>query len=123
MITSTDERIPSSVCAIGCNGEAKVAVLNASSEPMIFRKREKVGDWEDICYEEPSMRDVSTDILCNVKEGLTSEERLQTLFDCLVHNRRDRELPPEMKQMITAHNVVFAVEDSELTQTSLVSHE
>lgn len=54
---------------------------------------------------------------------LTGEERIMALINSLEENRGRKELPLQLRQIVTNYNTVFAVEDSELTQTSLVEDE
>lgn len=50
-------------------------------------------------------------------------ERIMALVNCLEENRGRKELSLQLRQIVTDHSTVFAVEDSELTQTSLVEDE
>ncbi|VDO14987.1 unnamed protein product [Haemonchus placei] len=69
------------------------------------------------------LQNAPTDILCNQVKPLSRKERLEKLFSLLVGNRDGRALSPELQDIITEKNQVFVVEESELTQTSLVAHD
>ncbi|XGW34050.1 hypothetical protein V3C99_018092 [Haemonchus contortus] len=56
-------------------------------------------------------------------KSMSVKKRLDTLFELLIRNRNGRALPPKMQEIVENNNHVFAVEGSELTQSSLVAHD
>lgn len=68
------------------------------------------------------MRDIPTDMLTIKRRGLEPSERLNVLRDMLGENRRDKRVRDDIWEFLERNNV-FAVEDEELTQTTLVKHE
>ncbi|KAK6018633.1 hypothetical protein OSTOST_15771 [Ostertagia ostertagi] len=122
MLNSSDKRVPNSLCKVNI-GVAKVAVVNVTSEPIVMRKGQEVGKWENVYWDDLRFRDTPTDLLCSQGKPMSAEKRLDTLLESLVKNRNGRMLSPQMQKIVRDSNQVFAVEDSELTQTSLVTHD
>ncbi|VDL77857.1 unnamed protein product [Nippostrongylus brasiliensis] len=80
-LRSTTKGIADSICKLGTEGSAKVAVVNTSVESMVIGKGQKVGEWENVDSSEPRMNGTSDDtMLCGRREPLTNEGRLQNLF-------------------------------------------
>ncbi|KAK6013854.1 zinc knuckle, partial [Ostertagia ostertagi] len=123
VLSTTDKRIPNGLCKVDVDGMTKVAVVNISDEPMVIRKGQEVGEWEKAYWDEFRFNDSPADILCTQGKPMSAKERLHTLFEFLVRNRDGRTLSPQMQKIVERNNHVFAVEDSELTQTSLVTHD
>ncbi|KAK6024067.1 hypothetical protein OSTOST_10129 [Ostertagia ostertagi] len=123
ILNTEDDRIPDGLCQINAEGIAKVAVVNTTEEPIVMQKGEKVGKWEDVYWDKVRLEDTTTDLLCNQSEPMSENERLKTIFSLLVRNRDGRTLSLKMQQIVEEKNQVFAVEDSELTQTTLVAHD
>ncbi|VDO06013.1 unnamed protein product [Haemonchus placei] len=115
--------VPNGLCKIDIDGMTKVAVVNTSEEPMVMRKGREVGEWEKAYWNELRFRDTPADILRSQGMSMSVKKRLNTLFELLIRNRNGRALPSKMQEIVENNNHVFAVEDSELTQTSSVDHD
>nr|CDJ97121.1 uncharacterized protein LOC101159255 [Haemonchus contortus] len=126
MLKSSSEWILSGLCTVSETGMAEVPVWNTSSEPLVLKMDQEVGDWEsdDTEYSKAMAREVATDMLVLGKPELQAQER-RSMLSAYLRNNRDKEVPdePELWSIVEEYNDVFAVEDRELTQTSLVVHE
>ncbi|XGW13739.1 hypothetical protein V3C99_000224 [Haemonchus contortus] len=126
MLKSSSEWILSGLCTVSETGMAEVPVWNTSSEPLVLKMDQEVGDWEsdDAEYSKAMAREVATDMLVLGKPELQAQER-RSMLSAYLRNNRDKEVPdePELWSIVEEYNDVFAVEDRELTQTSLVVHE
>lgn len=125
MLASTHELIYSGVCSVGASGVVEVPVVNRSEEPAVLRAGEAVGRWEkkDEEWKEVAGRDVPDDLFELKSRGRPKQERLATLRALLIGNRKEKEMPGELWRALKENHDVFAVDDSELTQTHLVAHE
>ncbi|XGW16192.1 hypothetical protein V3C99_001553 [Haemonchus contortus] len=126
ILKSSSEWILSGLCTVSETGMAEVPVWNTSSEPLVLKMDQEVGDWEsdDAEYSKAMAREVATDMLVLGKPELQAQER-RSMLSAYLRNNRDKEVPdePELWSIVEEYNDVFAVEDRELTQTSLVVHE
>ncbi|VDO86356.1 unnamed protein product [Haemonchus placei] len=118
-----DRRILEGLCDVDANGTARIAIVNTSSEPMVIKKWQRIGEWESAYRDDMHFKDAPTDMLCNQGKPMSEKERLDKLFSLVVGNRDGRTPSPELRDIITEKNQVFAVEDSELTQTTPVAHD
>lgn len=100
-----------------------MAVANPTEEPMIFRSGEKVNNWEDTHWEDPRIRDTPHDLPYSGRQLRSEQKQMKVLMKYLVENRHGRPLPQELQTIEEENNDVFAVDDQELRQTSLVSHD
>ncbi|KAK6014146.1 zinc knuckle, partial [Ostertagia ostertagi] len=125
MLDSSMPLIHSGVCRAEENGLVEVPVVNSSSEPVVLRTGEQVGQWKQhkADWTEASVKDVPTDMLSLETKELSPRQRLGKLRQFLKENRRDGTLSSRLWNLVKDNHSVFAVEDKELTQTSLVKHE
>ncbi|WKX98818.1 hypothetical protein Q1695_014030 [Nippostrongylus brasiliensis] len=104
-------------------GQVTVPVVNRTSEAAVFRVGDVVGHWDTEGWSETSLKDVPSDMLSLHKPAMPKEQRLSTLQALLTDNRKGEPLPAGIWEMIAENHDLFAIEDSELTQTQLVTHE
>ncbi|EYC34920.1 hypothetical protein Y032_1273g3795, partial [Ancylostoma ceylanicum] len=125
MLNSSADLIHAGVCRADGDGMVTVPVVNRSDEPIVFRPGDTVGHWEEEESEwvKATANDLPTDMLALGKKQLPKTERLSKLRKLLAENRSDGKLWPKLWKIIKENNTVFAVEDVELSQTSLVKHE
>ncbi|RCN26626.1 zinc knuckle, partial [Ancylostoma caninum] len=114
--------IQTGLCSLEEHGSTTILVVNTGLEPLVYRKNQRVGSWDD-CDRPQSDRAVAANMLTRQNPPLTPEERAETLRRYLVNNRGGKELSESLEDLMKNHNQVFAVEDRELTQTHLVTHE
>ncbi|KAL6735246.1 hypothetical protein Aduo_005705 [Ancylostoma duodenale] len=122
MLWSAHPLISHGVCRVTPEGEVCVPVLNNTEEPVIFHEKDKVGEWRNESWITPKHVDASNDMLdLNLqKKWQNRQERLEELLRLL---QSDATPPKRLKELISKWDDVFAVTDSELTQTTLVVHD
>ncbi|WKX95827.1 hypothetical protein Q1695_012348 [Nippostrongylus brasiliensis] len=124
LLNSNTERIFSGVVRSDAKGCVEVPVINRGSDPYVFREGEEVGNWssESQDWTHARAHEIPTDI-ARIGDPLPQETRMSILQQCLTENRRGRAPEPFLWEVIQRYNDVFAVVDTELTQTTLVQHE
>ncbi|KAL6738274.1 hypothetical protein Aduo_011837 [Ancylostoma duodenale] len=125
MLDPSGNLIHAGVCRADSDGMVRVPVVNRSDEPVVFRAGETVGHWEEeeSDWIHANAKDLSTDMLTLGRKELPRTERLLKLRKTLAENRKDGKLSARLWNIVKQNNSVFAVEDLELSQTSLVKHE
>ncbi|KAK6033275.1 hypothetical protein OSTOST_00503 [Ostertagia ostertagi] len=105
-------------------GMAKVPVWNRAKEPLVLRAGQEIGEWEQgVKYARVIAKDVASDMTLG-KPMMQPEERLRCLDELLRQNRDSgSDSDNGLWKLVNEYNSLFAVEDRELTQTSLVVHE
>ncbi|KAL6727416.1 hypothetical protein Aduo_009295 [Ancylostoma duodenale] len=118
---SSSTMIADGVCEESTEGVTKIPFTNNTMEPIVLQKGQVIGEfgkeeWLDCKWLEPA-----SDVLeLRNKEGKTGEgRRLEELVEAV---QKHGEQPVEMLHLIEAYSDVFAINDSELTQTGLVTH-
>ncbi|KAK6018806.1 zinc knuckle [Ostertagia ostertagi] len=118
------DRINAGVCLIE-KGTTVIPVTNNSEHPWTLKKGDCIGNWTDETWYAPDSRITQSDMLQMQKPGkISHEQRLGELLTTLAKNRKEKDhLPEELVNVILEHNEVFAISDTELTQTDLVKYE
>ncbi|EYC39508.1 hypothetical protein Y032_0653g1175 [Ancylostoma ceylanicum] len=118
---SNNKMIADGVCEESTEGETKIPFTNNTIEPMVLQKGQVIGEfgreeWFDSKWLEPA-----SDVLeLQTKPGKGAEgQRLDELVKTI---QKDGEQPAKMLNLIKLYSDVFAMNDSELTQTDLVTH-
>ncbi|VDL81868.1 unnamed protein product [Nippostrongylus brasiliensis] len=124
MLTSAHQLIHSGICRIEEDGTVKVAVVNRGLEPSVLRVGEVVGRWDNQeDWDEVGGNEVPGDLLRLQHTKYSEHNRLAKLRTLLTENRKTRTMSGELWRVVQENHEVFAVDDPELTQTDLVTHE
>ncbi|KAK6036368.1 zinc knuckle [Cooperia oncophora] len=120
---SKNPRIESGVCQVD-EGKAELSVINKGSEPWVIGRGEDLGRWSTETWVDPRIADVPSDMMILRQPAVLQDaERIHVLLDILNKNRKAGNLPDEMRRVIEEYSDVFAISDTELTQTDLVTHD
>ncbi|EFO88558.1 hypothetical protein CRE_13684 [Caenorhabditis remanei] len=118
LLESKEECVPTSLCAKNENGCLTVVVSNWKDEPLLIKKNQVMGvvvrEWKlqnSGEYKEVNMMDLDR------KMGLKGNARVEEVLGILKENG---EIPEGMiPKILQEYSDVFAVEESELTQTDM----
>ncbi|EYC40353.1 hypothetical protein Y032_0618g710 [Ancylostoma ceylanicum] len=109
------------ICRISAEGTAEIPIVNVGTQPVVFRKGEVVGVWQEGDYVPRGALEEQANMMeKQPNEELNSQERTQTLFELVSQGSA---MTTELEELVMKFSDVFAVKDSELTQTDLVVHE
>ncbi|VDP05610.1 unnamed protein product [Heligmosomoides polygyrus] len=122
VLWSSTPFISDGLCHEDRNGAVEVPVVNRTSDPVVFRVGECVGDWGREQWISPAHVEASADMLdlSTNSPPAVGTERIKALLCAIPHGN---ELNEEMKELLGRYTDVFALTDTELTQTNLVVHE
>ncbi|EYC05726.1 hypothetical protein Y032_0080g1333 [Ancylostoma ceylanicum] len=122
VLWSAHPQVSDGVCDPSKEGEVIIPVVNHTTEGVVFKKGQIVGEWENESWVKPKHIEPDRDML-DLKQPEKWKSREQRLAALLEKVQRNGQLPEEAVEIITAYNDVFAVTDAELTQTDLVVHD
>ncbi|EYC34775.1 hypothetical protein Y032_1467g3886 [Ancylostoma ceylanicum] len=122
MLWSAHPLISHGVCRVTSEGEVRIPVMNNTEEPVVFHEKDKIGEWRNESWITPKHVDASNDML-DFNEPKKWQDRQGRLDELLRMLQSDSTPPKRLKELISKWDEVFAVTDSELTQTTLVVHD
>ncbi|EYC35032.1 hypothetical protein Y032_1180g3735 [Ancylostoma ceylanicum] len=112
--------IEDGVCSVTEEGAAEVTICNISMEPKVLHKGEVIGEWSRDDWIPVNMLADGADMMEELpKSRGQQEEGMEELLAVL---KEKTPMTVELEQLIRKYRDVFAVRDSELTQTDLVEH-
>ncbi|ETN83731.1 hypothetical protein NECAME_17359 [Necator americanus] len=118
-----ENRIASGVCRIS-KGSTKISVINNGNEPWLVRKGQVMGTWTNDRWYDPKTTDIPGDMLEMRRTKPTPyKQKAKQVLKILLNNKKSREFPLQLKELITKYADTFAVSDVELTQTHLIEHD
>lgn len=122
VMLSKDPGIAPGVCTVTAEGTANVNMVNSSNEARVVRKGDVIGHWASGEWLPSNVSEVGADMLEHGPKDVQIDEtaRATELIDVL---RTNTSMTPELEETIMQFRDVFAVRDSELTQTSLIEHD
>ncbi|EYC17427.1 hypothetical protein Y032_0030g2043 [Ancylostoma ceylanicum] len=122
VLWSVHPHVSDGVCDVSKDGEVLIPVVNHTTNGMVFKKGEVIGEWKSEEWVKPKYLEPDRDMLDldPQKKWRSQEERTGVLLDII---QRECKLPSRAVEIITAFEDVFAVTDTELTQTDLVVHD
>ncbi|KAK6012479.1 zinc knuckle [Ostertagia ostertagi] len=123
VLWSRNPCIESGVCHI-TEGKAEISVVNRGNESWVINKGENIGEWSADTWVDPRIADIPGDMLClHQSSEPEGAERTDLLIATLDTNRRAGPMPREVREVVVEFSEVFAISDTELTQTTLVQHD
>ncbi|VDO16081.1 unnamed protein product [Haemonchus placei] len=120
---SKSPRIESGVCQVN-QDNAELSVINQGLGSWVIDQGEDLGTWSAETWIDPRIVDAPSDMMVLQQHAVLQDaEGTYTLVDILNENRKAGDVPEELHRVIEEYNDVFAVSDTELTQTNLVTHD
>uniref|UniRef100_A0A8R1EHV4 RNA-directed DNA polymerase n=1 Tax=Caenorhabditis japonica TaxID=281687 RepID=A0A8R1EHV4_CAEJA len=121
LLESDEEWMPTSLCSKNENGNLTALVSNWKNEPLLIKKNHRIGvvtrGWELVVEKQHMVNMMDLD----KKEPLKGKVRAKEVLKILMENG----IFPDgnIRRIVAEFSDVFAIEDSELTQTDMVQCE